>query len=134
MEKQWFFIFRRLHVRMVKVWKKHQKIDQNLSEIQWTNDRKIMFFQSCFLDLLFYICLRFFFQNGRFLDPLENPMGAKMAPKSTKRCHKSQNSSPMLRLFRGTQNVWLPGSFWDLLRNPMGYKMSPKSAEWCHKS
>jgi hypothetical protein len=30
------------------------------------------------------------FKNGQFWDPLRNPMGSKMAPKSGKWCHKSQ--------------------------------------------
>ena len=34
----------------------------------------------------FCIC----FKNGRFGDPLRNPVGSKMAPKSAKWCHKSQ--------------------------------------------
>ena len=57
-------------------------------------DQQIMFFLSRFLHLLFLICL-IVFKNGRFGDPLENPMGSKMVPKSAKWCHKSQISSPM---------------------------------------
>ena len=37
-----FWWFRRLHVRMVKVWKKYQKWDQNPSEIQWKINTKNM--------------------------------------------------------------------------------------------
>ena len=43
-------------------------------------NQTIMFVQSRFLDLLFRICLYSFFKNGRFGDPLRNPMGPKMAP------------------------------------------------------
>ena len=44
-----------------------------------------MFFQSRFWDLLFlHFGVFFFFKNAWFWDPLRNPMGSKMAPKSTK--------------------------------------------------
>ena len=38
----------------------------------------------------FFHFLFIFFKNGRFWDPLRNPMGSTMAPKSAKWCHKSQ--------------------------------------------
>ena len=43
---------------------------------------KILFFSRRFLDLLFLIFL-IFFKTGRFWNPLENPMGSKMVPKSS---------------------------------------------------
>ena len=73
-----FWCFRRLHVRVVKVSKKHQKGHQNPSEIEWKINQKIMFFLSRFLNLLFLILGGIFFKNGRFGDPLENPMGSKI--------------------------------------------------------
>ena len=39
---------------------------------------KNILFQSRFLDILFLIFL-YFFKNGRFWEPLQNPVGAKMA-------------------------------------------------------
>ena len=52
-----------------------------------------------FFGLPFFIFFLIFFKNCRFWDPLRNPMGSKMVPKSSKWCHKSQISSPMQHLF-----------------------------------
>jgi hypothetical protein len=46
-------------------------------------NQQIMFFQSRFLDLVFLIFFDFF-QKWSMFEPLQNPMGSKMAPKSTK--------------------------------------------------
>ena len=69
-------------------------------------DQEIMFFHTRFLDLLFIIVFWFFFLNCWFWDPLLNPMGAKMAPKSPKLrkndpeklrcCSQMQPSKPTL--------------------------------------
>ena len=45
-------------------------------------DQQIMFFLSRFLDLLFLICFWFFSKMVDFGNPIRNPMGSKMAPKS----------------------------------------------------
>ena len=60
-----------------------------------------MFFQSRFLDLLFLNLFKIFLKNDRFGDPLQNPMGAKMAPKSTKWRQKIENVRYQTWIFSG---------------------------------
>ena len=75
-----------------------------------------MFFRSRFLDLIFLIC----FENGRFVDPLQNPMGSKMALKSTKRLQNAEKrpmpDAPSFQtLFsRNHRNPWAVGTSWLL--------------------
>ena len=71
----------RLHVRMVKVSKKHQKWDQHPSEIQWTIDQEIMFFHSRFLDLLFFFFFWIFVQKQSILGPPSKSDGVKNGTK-----------------------------------------------------
>jgi hypothetical protein len=75
-----FWWFRRLHVRVVKVSKKHQKGDQNPSEIQWQIDQQIMFFLSSFSDLLFLMFLWFVSKMVVLGTNFEIRWGQKSAP------------------------------------------------------
>ena len=77
-------------------------------------DKQIMFFQSSFLDLLFLNLFKIFLKNDRFGDPLQNPMGAKMAPKSIKWRQKIEKSK-----MSGTKHGFVPVFFQTLFsQNP----------------
>ena len=52
-------------------------------------NQQIMFFQTPFLDFIF---LLFFSKTCRFGDPLQNPMGSKMAPKNDQATAKRRKS------------------------------------------
>ena len=79
-----------------------------------------MFFPTRFLDLLFLIIFRTCFKNCRFWDPLQNPVGAKMAtqidqvpPKHPK--SRSPGAPRTCSLFSGNHgNYYAVGTSWLL--------------------
>ena len=83
-------------------------------------NQQTMFFQSRFLDLIFLTLFRFVLNNGRFWDPLENPVGAKMTPKfhffQYKSCYFYDDKTVcVLTLFsRNNSNYCAVGAPWLL--------------------
>ena len=84
-----FWWFRRLHVRMVKVAEKHQKLNQHPSEIQWKIDTKIMFLGYRFCASIFSLFSRFYTKKKDLGTPPGWQLGPKWHPKSPTWRHKA---------------------------------------------